>query len=264
MSPLITQDLHKSFGKKKPVLCGVDFELAPGEVTVLLGANGAGKSTFLRLALGVLAPTRGSITVLGEKPTSRRGRKARTRIGYVPDVPDAWDWMTPERFWRFLAPQYPDWSDAVRDRIAGELDVPRDVPFGQLSRGQGMKAMLVAALAPQPELLLLDEPFGGLDPMTREDLLRGVISELREGERTVLLSTHELELAARIADRVAILRDGQIREHGTLEEILGEDEPRCVPQALHDVLRNARSRGQESGDASAAVSVDAQRTEVEA
>ena len=262
MSPLITQDLHKSFGKKKPVLCGIDFELAAGQVTVLLGANGAGKSTLLRLALGVLAPTRGSIQVLGEKPTSRRGRKTRARIGYVPDVPDAWDWMTPERFWRFLAPQYPAWSDEVRDRVASELDVPRDQPFGELSRGQGMKAMLVAALAPQPELLLLDEPFGGLDPMTREDLLRGVISELREGERTVLLSTHELELAARIADRVAILRDGQIREHGTLEEILGEDEPRCVPQALHDVLRNAKLR-QESRVAPLA-SHNAERAECEA
>ncbi|NJN14680.1 MAG: AAA family ATPase [Planctomycetes bacterium] len=106
-------------------------------------------------------------------------------------------------------------------RLVTELAVPTDRPFRALSRGEGMKAMLVAALAPEPPLLLLDEPFAGLDPVVRDEVLRGVLGALRGGERTVVVTTHDLDVAARIADRVAILANARIRVHGTPEEVLG-------------------------------------------
>jgi len=121
--------------------------------------------------------------------------------------------------------------------------VPLRTRFKAMSRGQGMKAMLAAALAPEPDLLLLDEPFAGLDPLVREQVLAGVVEALKVGERTVLCATHELEIAARIADRIAVLQGGKVVQHGSLAEVLGEEEPVQVPSGLHRVLAAAAAGG---------------------
>jgi len=208
--------LVKRFGRRT-VLDGVDFTLPEGAVTVLIGRNGAGKSTLMRLALGVLRADAGTIEVCGLDPTRSPGA-VRRAVGYVPDKPDAYAWMTPADLYRFLKPQYPTWNDDTVARTAESLQVPMRTCFKSLSRGEGMKAMLVAALAHEPELLLLDEPFAGLDPVAREEVLRGVIGELRSGERTVLCTTHDLDVAARIADMVAVLSAGRIEIHGALDD----------------------------------------------
>ena len=210
----------KRFGKRR-VLDGLDLELAPGQVTALLGENGAGKSTLIKLALGVLKADAGSLLVAGCDPL-RQPKALRERIGFVPDVPDAYPWMTVRDLFRYLAPHWPSWDAALAESLVKSLRIPADTPFKSLSRGEGMKAMLAAALAPRPGLLLLDEPFAGLDPLVREEVLRSVIGELRDGERTVLVATHDLDVVARIADRVAILANGRIARHGTLSEVLGE------------------------------------------
>ena len=100
-----------------------------------------------------------------------------------------------------------------------------------------MKAMLVAALAPKPPLLLLDEPFAGLDPLAREEVLRGVIAQIRREGRTVLCATHDLQVASRLADRVVVLAGGRLKTEGTLEEVLGCAEPTRVPDRILDMLR---------------------------
>jgi ABC-2 type transport system ATP-binding protein len=226
MNTLHANGLLKRYGRKT-VLDGLDLVLEPGAVTVLLGRNGAGKSTFMKLALGVLRPDAGTIRVAGLDP-ARRARDVRRAVGYVPDRPDVYDWMTPRELFSFLAPQYPSWNAAVADRIAGDLGVPLDGRFGELSRGEGMKAMLAAALAPEPALLLLDEPFGGLDAVAREDVLRGVIGEL--SGVTVLCATHDLDVAARIADHVVLLNHGRA-------EMRPADEP--APERLRELLAGA-------------------------
>ena len=198
--------------RRHAVLDGVDFAPEAGKVTVLLGRNGAGKSTFMKLALGVLKPDAGTLTVCGLDPL-KQARAVRRAVGYVPDQPDVYLWMTPIDLFRFLKPQYPTWNDDTVERLATQLDVPMKRKFRTLSRGEGMKAMLVAAMAHEPELLLLDEPFAGLDPIVREEVLRGVIGELKG--RTVLCTTHDLDVASRIADAVAILENGRIELKGT-------------------------------------------------
>jgi ABC-2 type transport system ATP-binding protein len=222
-SPFRARSLCKSFGRKR-VLEALELELAPGQVTALLGENGAGKSTLLRLAIGVLKPDAGALVVNGFDPL-RQPRKLRQSVGYVPDKPDAYDWMSVRDLCRFLRPQYPTWDSSYADSLVQSLRIPEKTSFKGMSRGEGMKAMLAAALAPRPPLLLLDEPFAGLDPLVREEVLRGVIGELRAGERTVLVATHDLDVVARIADRVAILAGGRIARHGTLAEVLGAASP---------------------------------------
>jgi len=226
------EGVTKRFGKRV-VLDGFDFSLVPGQVTVLLGRNGAGKSTLLRLCLGVLKPDAGRVEVCGKDPV-KRPRDVRQLVGYVPDKPDVYDWMTPRELLRFLKPQYPTWNPDRAARVAEQLSVPLDSPFKALSRGEGMKAMLMAALAPDPQLLLLDEPFAGLDPVAREDVLKGVI---RAGEQTILLATHDLDVAARIADRVAVLSRGKIVAHGPAEEVVGAGGR--GPEKMREILEEA-------------------------
>lgn len=225
------------FGNKR-VLDGLDLRLEPGAVTVLLGQNGQGKSTLLRVLLGVLRPRRGSVRVFGLDPLCAH-RAVLQGVGYVPDVPDCPPWMTARDLFTFLRPHYPRWRDDLAGELCERLAVPLKTRFKSLSRGQGMKAMLVAALAPEPDLLLLDEPFAGLDPLVKEQVLQGVIGASKDGQRTVLCATHELEVAARIADRVLVLQDGRIVRDGTLADVLGEQEPVRIPHGLQRVLAAA-------------------------
>lgn len=239
---LVARDLTMRFGRKV-VLDRLDWTVPRGTVTVLLGENGAGKSTLFRLALGLLDPTAGSVEVGGLSPR-QNPTAVRRAVGYVPDKPDAYPWMTVADLFRFLAPHHPRWSKARATEAAGALAVPLDVRFKDLSRGQGMKAMLAAALAQDPAVLLLDEPFAGLDPLVRDEVLAGVVRWLRDGERTVVCATHELDAAARIADRIAILGSGRIAREGTLSEVSGrDDEPASAPALLHEALAAAAGKG---------------------
>jgi ABC-2 type transport system ATP-binding protein len=228
---LRAQGIVKGFGKRR-VLDGLDLDVEPGQVTALLGENGQGKTTLLKLALGVLAADGGTLSVAGFDPL-KQPRPLRERVGYVPAQPDVYGWMTVRDLFRFLRPQYPTWDRAHANELVERMRVPDQTPFKSLSRGEGMKAMLAAALAPRPPLLLLDEPFAGLDPLVREEVLRGVIGELRGGRRTVFVATHDLDVVARIADRVAILANGRITSHEALDG--------AAPARLRDALEAARA-----------------------
>ena len=229
------EGVGKCFGKTR-VLADVSFALPARGVTVLLGENGQGKSTLLRLLLGLLKQDAGSLRVLGLDPV-RDGRELRRLVGYVPDAPDNPAWMTPRELYRFLAPQYPRWNRERAERLSREWEIPLERAFKQLSRGQAARALLVAALAQSPRLLLLDECFAGLDPLARRDLLAGFLAELAEHEIATLAVTHDLDVAARMAERVLVLADGRVKCHGTLEEVLRvEEEPARVARGLLQVL----------------------------
>jgi ABC-2 type transport system ATP-binding protein len=235
------EHLAKRFGATS-VLSDVSFELTSG-VTVLLGENGQGKSTLLRCLLGLLKPDGGAMRVLGLDPI-REGRALRELVGYVPDAFDNPPWMTPRELYAFLAPQYSRWDGARVERLAREWEIPLSQPFKHLSRGQAARALLVAALGQSPQLLLLDECFAGLDPLARRDLLAGFLTELSEREIPTLAVTHDLDVAARIAEHVLVLSGGRIQRHGTLEEVLKtEEEPARVASGLLGLLE--RVHGEE-------------------
>jgi len=239
---LETKELDKRY-KRVMALRNVSLNLAKGKVTVLLGPNGAGKTTLIRLAMGTLKPEYGKIRLFGLNPL-KKPRQVRQKIGYVPTIPDAYDWMTLTALFKFLRPQYPTWDDEYALKAIEQLSIPTKTTFKNMSRGQGMKAMLVTALAPKPPLLLLDEPFAGLDPLAREEVLRGVIGQIREEGRTVLCATHDLQVASRLADRLIVLANGKLKTEGTVEEVLGCKEPTKVPDRILEMLREVATEAE--------------------
>ena len=231
LSILSVKGVSKRFGHSE-VLCGLDFELPPDSITVLLGSNGAGKTTLLRSILGLVAPDRGTIGVLGLDPV-REATAVRRAVGYVPDQSDAYGWMTARDLFRFLRGQYPSWSEERAERLLECLHAPDRKRFDAMSRGEAAKVMLVAALAPAPALLVLDEPFARLAPPTREEVLKVFVEEAPFPGGAALVATHDLDVAARIGDRVLILEQGRLNGEHELEGLVAASAgARSLPQCL--------------------------------
>ncbi len=239
-SAIRIENLEVCYGRHA-ALRGAMLSVPKGTTTVLLGPNGAGKTTLLRACAGLLKPRAGSIRVLGLDPTRQRDRVCE-RLGFVPDQPDAWGWMKIGDLLAWLAPHHPRWNAAKAAEWVRTLGVPTDRPFRAMSRGEGTKAMLAATLAHEPEVLLLDEPFGGLDPLVHDEVLSGVVASLAESATTVLISTHDLDVAARIGERVAVLVDGRIRRESAVDDLVGPGATTARKEALRDVLA-AAARG---------------------
>ena len=216
--PIEVDGLVVGYGRK-PVLTGANLQLPEGKTTVLLGRNAAGKTTLLRTLMGLLAPTRGRMRVLGMDPLRQRSALAG-QVGYVPDHPDVWPQMRLGEAARILALHHPRWEHARFDALVGRFDLDRTQRFGSFSKGQGMKAMIALALAIDPVLLLLDEPFGGLDPVARDEVLDEMLGALGERPRTVFVSTHETEIAARIGDHLVVLAAGRLGPVQDMERVL--------------------------------------------
>lgn len=226
---------------KTDALRGLDCAIARDCVTVIVGKNGAGKSTLLRLALGCVPLRGGEVSVLGLDPM-RQASAIRERVGYVPDVPDTPDWITPREWIRFLRPHYPQFEQERGLDLMERMSVPMDARFHTLSRGQGMTAMLAAAICPDPEVLLLDEPFAGLDPLAREEVLRAVIGEIKDRGRSLVVTTHDLDVASRIADRVMIMDLGKVTFEGPIDALgAGGGSETPVPEQIREQLAQSVS-----------------------
>jgi ABC-2 type transport system ATP-binding protein len=238
MSAITLACVEAGYGRKA-VLRGATLEVPEGCVTALLGENGAGKTTLLRVCLGVVRPRRGAVRILGRDPF-RDAREVRTRIGFVPDRPDAYGWMRVGDLARLLAAHYPTWHARRAEGLFDVLRVPLGTRFRDMSRGEGMKAMLALSLAHGPQILLLDEPFAGLDPIVRVEVLRHVIGAAGERRRTVLLSTHDLEVVARVADRIALLAQGRIVRDVPVAALGDGPGGATTPSGLQAALEAAR------------------------
>lgn len=216
-SPVVVNGLCIAFQKKR-VLEGLDFELRRGSATALVGDNAAGKSTLLRVLIGTLVPERGSVEVLGLDP-KRDGARLRARLGYVADRIELPNWMRAGDWLKFLSRLYPGWSRAEEQRLCELLEFDARERVRELSKGNRAKLGLVAALAHQPELLLLDEAFSGLDAGTRQRFATAVIDHMRDEGRSVLLVSHSMSDIERICDRVAVLSGGRIVREDELETL---------------------------------------------
>ncbi len=208
LPPIETRGLTKRFGSHT-ALDAVHLNVPRGCALALLGRNGAGKSTLLQILLGLQRPDRGDARIFGQ-PAQDLDEATRQRIGYVADGQELPEWMTLEGYLAFLKPLYPTWDDAFCTKLVRMFDLPSKRKLRHLSRGQRAKAALLGALAYHPRLLLLDEPFGGLDPAVREEVIAALIELMNREEWTVIISSHEIDEVERLADRVAIMDEGCI------------------------------------------------------
>jgi ABC-2 type transport system ATP-binding protein len=207
----------KSYGEKV-VLKGLDLSVQKGSVLGLLGTNGAGKTTLIKCALGLIRPQSGELCLLGE-PAWTLSAEAKSRIGYVPQVINMYQWMKVHQLIDYTAAFYSNWNHALIDRLIKDLDIPSEDRIGFLSVGQLQKVAILLALGHEPDLLILDEPAASLDPLARRRFLQMIIDLAEPGKRTVLFSTHITSDLERVADQVAILKSGRIAWHGLIDEL---------------------------------------------
>jgi ABC-2 type transport system ATP-binding protein len=213
---ITTQGLTKYFGSKC-VLNEVSFRVPRGSVTAFLGRNGSGKTTTLRILLGLLLPTRGSSTILGHD-SQNIPPAARGTIGYLAENHPVIPWMTVKQAGEFQEAFYPTWNQKVFDAVVEHFALDRKTKASALSRGQRAGLALALMLAPEPELLILDDPALGLDPVARRALLESILLITRNPNRTVLLSSHLLDDIERVADYLLILDRSVLRAACPVEE----------------------------------------------
>jgi ABC-2 type transport system ATP-binding protein len=207
-SALSTSQLSCRYGRT-PVVRDLTLAVEPGTIFALLGPNGAGKTTTIRTLMNILRPASGRATVLGVD--SRRLTAAQfAQIGYVSENQKLPDWMTVDELLAYCRPFYPAWDENLCDRLVAEFDLPRATKIGRLSRGMRVKAALVSSLAYRPRLLVLDEPFSGLDPVVRDDLVHGVLELAGQEQWTVFLSSHDLDEVERLVDTIGFLDNGEL------------------------------------------------------
>lgn len=209
MNPLIElHDLRKSF-RKTDAVNGLSLRVPEGQVTAFLGPNGAGKSTTIKCLLNLHRPDSGSAIVL-DTDSRQLGPAQFAQLGYVSENMELPLWMTVQQFLDYCRPLYPQWDRAFEAKLMTQFELPAKTKIKDLSRGMRMKAALLSSLAYRPKLVVLDEPFSGLDPLVRDEFIRGLLELTEQEGWTVFVSSHDIEEVQRLADRVAILNRGKL------------------------------------------------------
>jgi ABC-2 type transport system ATP-binding protein len=209
--------LSRWFGQKL-ALDNINLTVPRGVVFGLVGVNGAGKTTLIKHALGLLRAKNGTVRVFGRDP-ARDPAGVLIRIGYLSEEPDLPGWMRLAELFRYTRAFYPNWDPEFAEELRVSFELDPSAKVKHLSKGQRARAGLVLALAHRPELLILDEPSSGLDPIVRQDILSAIIRTIAEEGRTVLFSSHLLHEVERVADRIALIDRGRVVFNGALDNI---------------------------------------------
>jgi ABC-2 type transport system ATP-binding protein len=206
-NPIHTENLSKEF-RRLNALDGLNLDVPAGAIYALVGPNGAGKTTAIKILMNMLRPTHGLATVMGMDSARLRG-SAFTAIGYVSENQEQPEWMRVDEFLDYLRPFYPSWDRSLQKQLVRQFDLPPDRKLKHLSRGMRMKVALASSLSYHPELIILDEPFSGLDPLVRDQLIEGLLE--RASEATILISSHDLAEVETFASHVGYLDQGSLR-----------------------------------------------------
>lgn len=210
-------DVDKSFGDVRAVR-GLSFQVQPGSITALLGPNGAGKTTTIKLLLNLLRPDRGSIRILG-LDVGRDSLAVRRRVTYVPEDRAFSPGLTVAGTIRLFRGLSGSWDDGLAGRLLEDFGLPASRKAGDLSKGMASQLALLLALAPRPDVLILDEPASGLDPVMRRQFMQSILGEVADRGQTVLLSSHNLTEVERVADTVLLMNGGRVVLSGPMDEV---------------------------------------------
>ena len=219
------EHLTKTYGEKKAV-DDLSLHILPGEIFGFIGHNGAGKSTTLRCAVGILQFDEGSVSIDGtsllEDPV-----KCKRELAYIPDNPDLYDFMSGIKYLNFIGDVFAIPAEVRQERIrkyAGIFELPGALaqPISAYSHGMKQKLALISAWLHDPKLIIMDEPFVGLDPKASH-LLKEMMREHCDAGGAIFFSTHVLEVAEKLCDKVAIIKQGKLVKAGTMEEVKGDD-----------------------------------------
>lgn len=210
--------VSRSFGKKV-ALDEVDLSVPKGSVVGLVGENGAGKTTLLKHVLGLFKARTGTVRVFGKDPVEDP-ESVLGEIGYLSEVRDLPDWMKIGELMSYTRAFFPSWDDAFAEELREMFELSLDQKVKTLSRGQRARAGLIAAIAHRPQLLVLDEPSSGLDPVVRRDILSAIIRTVADEGRTVLFSSHLLDEVQRVSDHVAMLHLGKMLLTSPMDDVL--------------------------------------------
>lgn len=248
---IVTEGLSKSFGAQAAV-SNLNLKIQPGAVYGFLGRNGAGKTTTMRMLLGLLRMTKGSARILGLDPARETDlMQILGRVAFVPQRKQLAAWATPAELVRMNKGFFPKWSGDAAALLARRMEIPMQTPFKRLSIGNQSKVALLLALAQDAELLILDEPTAGLDPVMVDEVLRTLIEDHVSQGRTIFLSSHHLGEVEQICDWVGILEEGHLLLESRLEEIRqefrmviasGDGLPAAGPSAAVSSSTNGRFR----------------------
>ena len=222
---LIIEHLTKTYGEKKAV-DDLSLHIRPGEIYGFIGHNGAGKTTTLKSVAGILQFDSGTITIAGNSVTADPIRCKRD-IAYIPDNPDLYDFMSGIKYLNFIADIFGIPADVRAERIRKYADVfelTEDLaqPINAYSHGMKQKLTVIAAWLHAPKLIVMDEPFVGLDPKASH-LLKEMMREHCDAGGAIFFSTHVLEVAEKLCDKVAIIKEGRLIKAGTMEEVKGDE-----------------------------------------
>ena len=237
-----TRGLSRRFGQKAAI-DNISMLVPRGAVVGLVGANGAGKTTFIRHVLGLLKAQTGTVRVFGLDPVADPVG-VLSRVGYLSEENDLPGWMRIDELMRYTRAFYPNWDEAYALELREQFALDPTTKIKHLSKGQRARAGLLIALAHRPELLLLDEPSSGLDPIVRREILGAIVRTIADEGRTVLFSSHLLDEVERVSDYVVMLRGGKIAFAGALDDIkeshcrltLRFQEPLSRPPIIDGVL----------------------------
>lgn len=226
---LETWSLCKDFGGTR-VLDQVNLAVPRGSVAALLGPNGSGKSTLLKLIIGLQFPSAGGGLCLGLDIITK-GLQIREKVGYLGEEPRFYGYMTVKQLLRFCSGFYPNWDNELAGRSLEQFELPLQIKVRELSRGMNNQLGLILALAPRPEMLILDEPATGFDPVKRRLFFSMIMEEVAARGVTVLMASHQFDEVERVADTVTLIRQGRIIHAGSIESLQSrEKEIRVVFQ----------------------------------
>lgn len=218
MSNIITaHNLTKKFGSLTAV-DNLSLAVPDGSIFAFLGPNGAGKTTTIKLLLNLIAPDNGTSEIFGVK-SGQLGPKEFNQIGYVSENQKLYDWMTVKQLIAFCKPLYLLWDDSFCDRLTRLFDLPLDRTISGFSRGMKIKTALLISIAYRPRLLVLDEPFTGLDPLVRDELIQGILELTNAEHWTVFISSHDIHEVEMLADVVGFLDRGKLKLSESLESL---------------------------------------------